>query len=231
MTVEEYAKDVKTSIDHILNLCDKLNISATNKNDFLSEDDIILLDSEINTDIEEEVIEEQELEDEVLEKLKITDEIDKMKPKSVSIKPKDDTLKYQKEKKQMYKNKEKLQVNKKDDDKIVLYKDMMTVKELAELLNVSPNEIIKKLFNLGVIVNINQSLDYETAELIVIDYNKELKKAESRDIVNFEEYEINDSMEDLKERPPVVTIMGHVDHGKTSLLDVIRKSNIVKKES
>ena len=68
----------------------------------------------------------------------------------------------------------------------------MTVKDLAEELNVNTNEIIKKLFDLGMIVNINQSLDYETAELIVMDYNKKLKNEEKTDIINFEEYEIID---------------------------------------
>lgn len=132
----------------------------------------------------------------------------------------------------MYKHKEKLQSNvTEDDENIVLYKDGMTVSELASALGVSATEIIKKLMSLGMMMNINASLDFDTAEILVGDYSKELKKESTRDEINFEELEIVDREEDLQERPPVVTIMGHVDHGKTTLLDTIRKTNVASGEA
>ena len=132
--------------------------------------------------------------------------------------------------KEMYKHKEKLMSNKSSEDNVVLYKEGMTVQELAENLNVSGSELVKKLVSLGLMLSLSASIDFDTASLITMDYNKTLKKEETQDISNFEEYEINDSVENLTPRPPVVTIMGHVDHGKTTLLDTIRKSAIVDSE-
>ena len=132
----------------------------------------------------------------------------------------------------MYKHKEKLQSNTNtNSDDVVAYKENMTVAELAGTLNVPAATLIKKLMALGMLVNINASLDFDTAEILVADFNKTLKKESTMDEANFEELEIVDREEDLIERPPVVTIMGHVDHGKTTLLDTIRKTNVASGEA
>ena len=129
----------------------------------------------------------------------------------------------------MYKHKNKLMKNETDEN-IVLYKNGMSVSEFANVLNVSGAEIIKKLMENGLMLSLNQPIDFENAEIIAILYNKTLKREETQDVTNFESYEIIDKEEDLVKRPPIVTIMGHVDHGKTTLLDYIRNTHVVDKE-
>lgn len=113
----------------------------------------------------------------------------------------------------------------------IVFTESMTVGELAKKLNKEPSEIIKKLLFLGVIANINQELDGDTITLIASEYGVAVEEKILINELEFETIQENDEPADLRERPPVVTIMGHVDHGKTTLLDAIRQTSVVSTEA
>ena len=234
MSVEEYALDINRTTNEVIKMCEHLGFNIKNNGDMLDEEMIIELDNsfsnyeeEIDEDIEDiqVVVSNQKVDhDNVVAKQKLKKKVD-----NANTKTKKDLAN---KKKAMYKNKEKLISNTPiNNENIVLYKENMTIAELANCLNVGSGELVKKLFSLGVMATINNSITFENAEILVLDYNKELKREETADVTNFEEFEIIDNALDLVERPAVVTIMGHVDHGKTTLLDTIRKSNVAEGEA
>ena len=115
--------------------------------------------------------------------------------------------------------------------KMITIPEMLTIKELADHMKVQPSVIVKKLFLQGKIVTMNQEIDYDTAEEIALEFDILCEKEEVVDVIEELLREDEEDESKMKKRPPVVCVMGHVDHGKTSLLDAIRNTNVIDKEA
>ena len=115
--------------------------------------------------------------------------------------------------------------------KVITVPEKLTIKELADKMKIQPSAIVKKLFMQGQIVTVNQEISYETAENIAIEYDIICEQEVKVDVIEELLKETEENPEDMVSRPPVICVMGHVDHGKTSLLDAIRKTNVTDKEA
>lgn len=231
MRVYEVAKEYNLSSKEIMWALDKINVEVKSHMSMVESTDIerILKYFNINQPKEEVKVKEKDVPVKAKTREKKVEAEAKPTNKKVMSQIKGKPSKNKKNKKSRAKG-DKTIISAENRPKELKVKDKIVVQELADKLGVSSTELIKKLIGLGYMTTINQEIDYDTAAIVASEYGVDLLLEVDEDLLILLQDEPEDESKQV-ERPPVVTVMGHVDHGKTSLLDTIRNENVVSTEA
>jgi len=239
--IYQLAKDLDVSSKEMIEKLKEFDIEVANHMSALEDDQAELIveyftanGATLSTEEEEEApVEEEEHEDHKDDRLKIdlqAIEDEEFEKKERKIK-KSKSAKKKKQTRGHYKQEHQAAEKADAESGVIRVGDTIIVSELAKKLGKSVNELIMKLMQLGIMAAMNEEIDFETAELLATDFGLEIEKEKQIDDIDLFNLDTEDPKESLTKRAPVVTVMGHVDHGKTSLLDAIRSSHVTDGEA